>query len=57
METADIIVGHNVTYDIDVLFYELQRISLDSQLESQKHLIKKKAHDTMVIGTNLCKIP
>lgn len=55
---ADFIVGHNVKYDFDVLFHEIDRIWPDSEKkDAWKRETRAKAMDTMHLGTKVCKIP
>lgn len=52
---SDIIIGHNVSFDLDVIKSEIIRIK-----GIENALFKKKKHiviDTMKMGRNICKIP
>lgn len=58
VKDADYVCGHNVKYDLDVLFHEIDRVSPESEKKSAwKSDSRKKAVDTMLIGTDVCKIP
>lgn len=58
VKEADYVCGHNVKYDLDVLFHEIDRVSPESEKKSAwKSDSRKKAVDTMLIGTDVCKIP
>lgn len=47
---ADVVAGHNVTFDLEVLGWERQRLGLEP-------LRTPRVADTMLLGTDLCKIP
>lgn len=52
---SDIIIGHNVSFDLNVIKSEIIRIK-----GIENALFKKKKHiviDTMKMGRNICKIP
>lgn len=52
---SDIIIGHNVSFDLNVIKSEIIRIK-----GIENALLKKKKHiviDTMKMGRNICKIP
>lgn len=52
---SDIIIGHNVSFDLNVIKSEIIRIK-----GIENALFKKKKHiviDTMKMGSNICKIP
>ena len=51
LESADLLVGHNLSYDINVLGAEFFRKSGRNPLEG------KQTYDTMLKSTNLCKLP
>lgn len=55
---ADVLCGHNLKYDLDVLFHEVDRVSEESEKKSAwKAEARKKAVDTMLIATPICKLP
>lgn len=49
--SADLLVGHNLDYDFHVLGSEYVRAFGNNPLDG------KKVYDTMLIGTNYCKLP
>lgn len=52
---SDMIIGHNVSFDLNVIKAEILRIKgPDNALFCKKENI---IFDTMKIGTNICKIP
>ena len=52
---SDIIIGHNVSFDLNVIKSEIIRIKgIENALfEKKKHIVI----DTMKMGSNICKIP
>lgn len=52
VEACDIIAGHNLNYDINVVNCEHYRL-----VQSGCMIMGKSLYDTMLKGTNLCKIP
>ena len=51
---SDVIVGHNVTFDINVIKAEIIRVKgLDNSLFTKK---EHKIFDTMKMGINICKL-
>ena len=52
---SDIIIGHNVSFDLNVIKSEIIRIKgIENALfEKKKHIVI----DTMKMGRNICKIP
>lgn len=51
IQVCDLIVGHNVSYDLNVCGAEFLRITGRNPLEN------KPIYDTMLRGTPLCKLP
>lgn len=52
---SDIIIGHNVSFDLNVIKSEIIRIKgLENSLFNKK---KHNVVDTMKLGVNICKIP
>ncbi len=51
VEEVDFVAGHNVTYDLDVLRWEAQRLNVPPVR------LRNMALDTMLGGTDLCKFP
>lgn len=52
---SDIIIGHNVSFDLNVIKSEIIRVK-----GVENALFTKKKHsvvDTMILGVNICKIP
>ena len=50
IEGAEVVAGHNVTFDLEVARWERQRMGLHPY--SARRVI-----DTMLLGTDLCKLP
>lgn len=58
MVDADIIVGHNVKFDFDMMWVESKRIwTDDAKREAWLNAFEKKLLCTMMPSTALCKIP
>ncbi len=55
LHKSDIIIGHNVSFDLNVIKSEIIRIKgIENALfEKKKHIVI----DTMKMGSNICKIP
>ena len=51
LDSAEYIVGHNISFDIHVVDAEFIRRGLDARL------ISMKAYCTMIAGTDYCKLP
>lgn len=51
LDSAEYIVGHNISFDIHVVDAEFFRRGVDVQLSS------KKSYCTMLAGTDYCKLP
>ena len=52
---SDIIIGHNVSFDLNVIKSEIIRIKgMDNVLFTKK---KHSVVDTMILGVNICKLP
>jgi DNA polymerase III epsilon subunit-like protein len=51
IEWADLLVGHNLSYDLNVMGAEFIR------MEGKNPLDGKKTFDTMTASTDLCKLP
>ena len=52
---SDIIIGHNVSFDLNVIKSEIIRVKgMDNVLFTKK---KHSVVDTMLLGVNICKIP
>ena len=51
LDSAEYIVGHNISFDIHVVDAELFRRGVDVQLSSMK------SYCTMLAGTDYCKLP
>lgn len=52
---SDVIIGHNIMFDINVIKAEIIRVKgLDNSLFTQK---EHKIIDTMKMGVNICKLP
>jgi len=51
LDSAEYIVGHNISFDIHVVDAELFRRGIDV------HLSSMKAYCTMIAGTEYCKLP
>lgn len=51
LDSAEYIVGHNISFDIHVVDAELVRLGLDEVLYN------KKAYCTMIASTDYCKLP
>ena len=54
VQTSDLIVGHNLQYDLNALEIELDRYHLYDYIDM---LYNKKHYDTMLSSVNLLKIP
>lgn len=61
MKEADIIIGHNLTYDLEVIYYEIERVwnseEAKERLKIFKKQIKEKSYCTMLWSVQFCKIP
>jgi len=57
LENSYVIIGHNIKFDMFVIFFELY--NMDNTLKSRidKIIQEKIYHDTMISSTNLCRIP
>jgi len=51
LDSAEYIVGHNISFDIHVVAAEMIRRGLDDRVSSMK------AYCTMIAGTDYCKLP
>jgi len=51
---ADVIVGHNLCFDVPVVAAELVRLG---RRPWAAELVSKRRYDTMLVGTDVCKIP
>jgi len=51
VDRADLMVGHNISFDINIVRAEIHRVKLDDALEGKGSLC------TMMKSTNYCKMP
>lgn len=51
LRNADLLVGHNLNYDLNILGAEYLRVTGSNPLDG------KPTYDTMLHGVNLCKLP
>lgn len=51
LDITDVLIGHNLSYDMNVLGAEYLR------MHGSNPVVGKSTYDTMLKGTNLCKLP